>query len=332
MNYHIKTNLEDFFVRETIELKFNECGEFSYYLLQKTNLSTPEAVEIVSRKLKVSKKFINYAGIKDKKAVTEQAISIKNGPAKDFDFVKLKLKFLGKGKERLNLGDNSGNYFEIIVRNIKKKPKKIKNFVNYFDDQRFSGKNVEIGGAIVKKDFEKAADLIMKNDKKYGNVLNSYLGQNKNDFIGALRLFDKKILRIFIHSYQSYLWNLCISKKFEDKKYLKIKYSLGELNAPKEKIKNFSYPIAGFGTEKEDKILRGFLQKEKVSKMDFVIREIPELSSEGSERSVFAELKNLKFGNLEEDELNKGKKKIKISFELGKGSYATMAVKQMFSL
>jgi len=331
MNYHIKTNPEDFFVREIIGLKFDDLGEFSYYNLKKTNLSTQEAVDIISKKLHITKKFVNYAGTKDKKAVTEQNISIKGGPEKDFDFGNVKLKFLGRGKKRLNLGDNSGNYFEIIVRNIEKRPKKISCFVNYFDDQRFSGKNAETGRAIVRKDFEKAAEIILENDKSYGKIIQDYLERNKKDFIGALRLVDRKILRMFVHAYQSYLWNLCVSKTFEGKKCRKTRYSLGELNVPEEKTKNFSYPIAGFGTEKEDKILREVLQKEKISKRDFVIKEIPELSSEGSERSVFAELKNLKFGNLEEDELNKGKKKIKISFELGKGSYATMAVKQMFS-
>ena len=327
MVYKIKSVPEDFVVKEIIGLKFEDSG-FSYYNLKKTNLSVQEAAEIISKKLRINKKFINYAGTKDKIAITEQKISIKNGPERNFDFGNLKLEFLGKGKERINLGDNLGNYFEIVVRDIDKKPEKIKSFVNYFDDQRFSDKNVEIGKAIIKRDFKKAADFILE-DKKYGEMTKEYLEKNKNDFIGALRLIDRKILRMFVHAYQSYLWNLCVSENFERQKHNEIEYSLGKLNIPVEEDENPGFPIIGFGTE-EDGTVEEILAREKITRRDFIIKEIPELSSEGSERNVFAEIKNLNISELENDELNNGKKKVKISFELGKGSYATMAIKQLF--
>ena len=331
MSYLLKTIPEDFFVREIINLDFDDSGGFSYYCLKKINLSTAEAVEIISKKLYINRKFINYAGAKDKKAVTEQSISIKSGPQKNFDFENLKLEFLGRGEERINLGSSIGNYFEIVVRNIDKKPEKISKFVNYFDDQRFSSKNVEIGRAIVKKEFEKAAEFILESDRKYGPMIKDYLEENKKNFIGALRLIDRKILRMFVHAYQSYLWNLCISENFEHYKYNEIECSMGKLKVPVEETGELSFPIIGFGTE-DNGTVDEILGREKITRRDFIIREIPELSSEGTEREVFAEIKNLEIGKMEDDDLNEGKKKIKISFELGKGSYATMAIKQIFSL
>ncbi|MEM4336389.1 MAG: tRNA pseudouridine(13) synthase TruD [Candidatus Woesearchaeota archaeon] len=328
MEYKIKQLPEDFIVKEIILLECAEGGIFSYYNMTKKNLTTSQAVDIISKRTGINKKFINYAGTKDKRAITEQKISIKNGPEKNFDFGDLKLEFICKGKERINLGNNIGNFFEIVIRKVIKKPKKIKYFVNYFDDQRFSDNNVLMGKLLIKKNFKKAVEICAE-DKKYGRIIKEHIKKNKNDYIGALRKIDRKILKMFIHAYQSYLWNICVSKKLEEYSYKKIKCSTYLLNVPSKKIKNFYYPIVGFGTE-EDDIIKGMLKKEGIDKKNFVIREIPELSCEGSERNVFSKVKNLFISEVEEDEINKGNKKIKISFELEKGSYATMAIKQMF--
>ena len=73
------------------------------------------------------------------------------------------------------------------------------------------------------------------------------------------------------------------------------------------------------------------MKKENLTHSDFVIKQIPELSMEGDLRNAFTEIKNLKVGKTEKDELNSGKKKVKISFELGKGSYATMVVRKLLN-
>jgi len=317
MAYAIKTIPEDFYVKEIINLKIEEKGSFAYCLLKKIGFPTIEAVEFISKKLNIPRKNINFAGTKDKKAVTEQAVSIRNWQGKDFDFGKIKLEFLGYGNEPVNLGSNEGNYFEIIIRNIEKRPKERKWLINYFDDQRFSENNVDVGRAIVKRDFRKAAE-ILRNE----TVING------NDFIGALRIIDKKILTLYVNAYQSYLWNKCVSRIFEKQENRKIGYSLGELVIPDKKPKQSKYPLIGFGTGEDD--IKEILEEEKITPREFIIREIPELSSEGTLRNVVVEVKDLKIGDLESDELNKGKKKIKICFTLPKGCYATMFLKQLF--
>ena len=306
MGYQIKAVPEDFFVREIISIKTSEKGAFSYYWLKKTNHSTMEAAEIISKKLGIPLKKINFAGTKDKKAVTEQLISIKNGAKRNYDFGKITLEFFGCGEEPINLGNNEGNYFEIVLRDAGKKPKEKSWMINYFDEQRFSEKNVEIGSAIVKRDFKKAAGLLK-------------IENEKNDFVGALRKIDKKMLRMYVHAYQSYLWNKSVSELLDSKK--KIKYSLGELSIPGKKPKQFSFPIIGFGTD-ESKVKK-ILDEEKITPRDFIIRQIPELSSEGTEREVVVGIKDLKIEDL-------GNKIIKLSFALPKGCYATMFVKQLF--
>lgn len=306
----LKAVPDDFIVKEVIDLKIGK-GIYSYYTLKKRDYTTMSAVSLVAKKLGVKVKDIGFAGNKDRKAVTEQAISILNGPQRDFGFKDISLKFIGRGSERINLGANEGNSFELVVRNVDKQPEKKEFIINYFDEQRFSDDNVELGKMIVKGDFKKACDLLEK-EKEVAD----YLKISQNDYVGALKKINKKLLRLFVHAYQSFIWNATISE------YLK-----------KHKASKIKIPIAGFGTELEGEvgeIIKMILVKEKINLRDFVIKPLPELSSEGTERDLIAEIKNLKIGSLEADELNKGKKKIKISFFLQKGSYATLVVKQLF--
>lgn len=309
--FKIKTFPEDFIVKETIKLEMGD-GKYSYYLLRKKDYTTMKAVSIIAKKLKL--KEIGFAGAKDRRAITEQVISILNGPEKDFELKDINLKFLGKGSDRINLGDNEGNDFEIIVREISKKPEEKKFIVNYFDKQRFSRNNADIGKALVKGNFKKAVELM--GNGEYEKEAREYLKTNPNDYAGALRKISRKILIIFVHAYQSYIWN----KTAEE--YLKTNHA-----------ENIKIPIVGFGTELEGiigSIIKKILEAEGIVPRNFIIKQIPELSSEGSERNLVAEIKNLKIGELEDDELNKGMKKVMLKFFLQKGSYATEAIKQIF--
>ncbi len=306
----IKAIPEDFVVKEVIDLKTNS-GDYSFYTLKKRNYTTIKAVSFIAEKLNVNVKNIGFAGMKDKNAVTEQAVSIFGGPKKDFKFNDIELKFLGNGSERINLGDNKGNYFEIVVRNIEKVPKIKKFIINYFDEQRFSTNNAEIGKALIKGDFKNACDLL-KNEEEIADCLKTKPG----DYVGALRNINKRILHLFIHAYQSYIWNKTVEEYLKKKKSDKIKI-----------------PIVGFGTElggKIGEIINKILKEEKINPRDFIIRQIPAISSEGNERDLIAEISELEIGKLEADELNSGKKKIKLKFFLRKGSYATAVVKQLF--
>lgn len=310
--YKIKTIPEDFIVKEITDIKLKE-GDYSIFLLGKKKYTTIKAIQLIANKLKIKLKRIGFAGIKDKKAITEQYISIFNVDKDRVLNLKIKdisLRYIGKLDKPLSLGDLKGNKFRIIIRNINKKD--IKNFnknknkliPNYFGEQRFSKNNKEVGKNIVKNDFKKAISFIKK-DKEY--KIEDYLKKNKNNFIGALRLIPIKILKLYVHSYQSYLWNLTV------KKYLKVDNKLKKI------------PIIGFGAEIRDnkikKIIDDILKKEKINQREFIIRKFPELSSEGGERDLFIDIKNFKY---------KINKNIKLNFFLPKGCYATTVVEFLF--
>lgn len=314
--YQIKQIPEDFVVKEISSVKIEERGGYGYFRLRKRNRNTLGAVELIAGKMGINQKEIGFGGNKDKKAVTEQVISIRGGRKEKIKELKLKdieLEFLGYGEEPVTLGRLERNYFEIVVRHLDnfnfKTPKKI---INYFDEQRFGGNNAEIGRQIVKKNFGQAVKLI---DKK---ELEDYLARKKNDFVGALKLVPRRLLKLYVNAYQSRLWNETVKealKKREDvKELLLIGFGLRTGEIKNKEIK---------------KIIEKILEKEEITPEDFVIKQIPELSQEGGIRNVFVEVKNFKVLEKDEDELNPGKKKIKVSFSLPKGSYGTLVVKEM---
>lgn len=318
--YELKKVPEDFIVEEIPVREFEEDGIYLICLMRKINYNTEDAVQTLSRALGTTRKNISYAGTKDRNAVTYQYISLFKGTKERIQNLKLKdisLEIVGRSNAPLSLGDLKGNNFEITVRNLESDSKinKITKFPNYFDKQRFSVQNIDIGRAIVKKDYKEACGLIA-NDFQYGRMIKQTLDKESTNYIRALHQMPIKILLIFVHAYQSFLWNKTVEE------YLRIEQD------HKENI-----PLIGFTDLEDDDlkpILDKILKKEDITNRDFIIREIPHISLEGTERKLFMNIENLEIGNLEADELNKGKKKVKIKFFLEKGSYATMAIKHLF--
>ncbi|HLC58282.1 MAG TPA: tRNA pseudouridine(13) synthase TruD [Candidatus Nanoarchaeia archaeon] len=319
----VKQIPEDFIVEEIIDLKIDDKKQdYSIFRLTKKNWSTFNIIEKISERLQIPQKFIGYAGIKDRKAVTTQYISIYKINKEKIENLKIEdvnLEFVGYSKERINLGDLKENKFKITIRNLNKKiklPKKLQ-LENYFDSQRFGKDNNthEIGKLILKRNF-----------KEVCKILN--LEINNNDPIGALRKQPLKLLKFYISAYQSYIWNKNLNEIIKQNKSIKtIKSELGEISFSNKKIKPFKIPLLNFDTE-EDIILTKIMKEENISKLDFIIKQIPELIYASIEREAFIEIKNIK-SKFSKDELNKEKLKLVLEFNLPKGSYATMLIKKI---
>ena len=313
--YQIKQQPEDFIVKEISTIKLGIEGKYSYFWMKKRNYNTLQAVQQIAGMLKIFPKKIGYAGNKDKKAVTEQMISIEGIPKERAESMRMKdlsLQYKGCGDTRICLGDLEGNSFEITVRNIDTKPKLKKKFINYFGEQRFSTNNAEIGKAIVMKDFKKAVELILCGTGRAEEQMREYLGKNTNNYVGALKITHKKILMLYIHAYQSLLWNKAVQKHSSEKNEMT------------------EVPIIGFGIATPDKCTDEIMQSEGIKPRDFIIKQIPEISSEGATRQAVAEASEVSVSKLEDDELNPGMKKTTIKFILPKGSYATEYIRQLF--
>jgi len=297
----MKEKPEYFQVKEIINLNYNQHGKYAYILLKKRNYNTADCINIISKILKINKKEIGYAGIKDKLAITTQYISIPRLDKSKIDKIKLKdisLKFLGYGNERISLGFLNGNKFKI---RFEKEIPKINFFENYFDGQRFGiNKNNHIlGKLIIKRDFKKLNSLMEKSENNY-----EY----------------KTKLRFYLNSYQSYLFNLALSEYLSRYNSIEYPYSLGKFIFLKKKIPNFKIPLISFDAKLKGeigKIYKKILKKENIKLSDFLIKEIPFLVSDTQYRDAFVYVKDLnKNGNY-------------IYFSLPKGSYATILLKKL---
>jgi tRNA pseudouridine13 synthase len=313
--YEIKHLVEDFLVDEISNYSLKDSGKFYVFKLCKKGTNTLKAIDIISEKLGVKQKDIGYAGLKDKNAITSQYISILNYKSLDnnYDFNDIIIQKVGFRDEKLYPGCLKGNKFTIVVRNINTKPQYLSSMINYFGEQRFSKYNAEIGKLIIKQKFHDAILLIL--ETKFDKRLRDLYSKNKNNPISVLNYVGKTTLRIYLHAYQSLLWNKCVDIYKKTNK------------------KNILFPLIGFGIETDaltKPIIDNILSLEDLKLKDFIIRQLPELSLEGAERDVFIDVKNLIIGSLEIDEFNIGMNKCKISFELPKGSYATECIRQMF--
>jgi tRNA pseudouridine13 synthase len=320
--------------------KFRESdGDQLICVLQKKRWDTNIALNEIAKRLHVSRKRIGFAGTKDKRAVTTQRISlwkIKN--IENLRISDMKLTPLEYSDKRVELGDLWGNRFTIKVY-TKKSMKKLKKIPNFFGSQRFGDARPIthlVGKEIILGDFEEAVKMYLAKvfpaeskeaklarkklakDWDYAEALKyfpyglrfertllGHLALSENDYIGALRKLPKFLKIMFVHAYQSYLFNEFLKESIKKKK----KYKTGQLIGYESKIEN----------EIEEKILK----KERMAPENFFIRSMPEMSSRGERRELFIELKDLEV-------LEKGKDYRVVRFSLPKGCYATTAIDQLF--
>lgn len=261
---------------------------------------------------------------------------------------------------------------------------------NFFGIQRFGSVRPVthiVGKAIVEGDFEKAAMLyiaepfpdepdetktarqFVKDTRDYKEGLKTYplrLGHerammnhliaNPEDYPGAFRVLPQNLYRMFVHGYQSYIYNIIICRRIErgiplnqavDGDIVCFRNEAGLPDSSKtEKVTSetvnamnrliklgrafVTAPLPGFKTafasgvpgEIESEVLKEL----GVSLEGFNIEEFPEMSSKGTRRELLLQVEP-KF-EVGEDELNPGKSKAVLEFMLPKGSYATTVLRE----
>lgn len=306
--YVIKHVPEDFAVIEISEVKDEGAGKFSIFRLKKRDLTTFEAVSRLAGMWRVGIGDISCAGNKDRQGVTSQVCSVKGVKKEFIDSLSdsmMSVQFLGQRKEPVHTGELIGNKFCLVVRAVDEIPTIKSKFVNLFGEQRFSKRNAAIGRALIKRDFKSAARMIMEDNASMAPKMKIFM--DKNDYIGALRFVQRKLLLLFVHAYQSEIWNKAA------------------LNSRKDFL-----PIVGFDTTIDDDSIREILSEEGITPRDFVVKEFPEISSEGSQRKVCVEAAGVNVSGLSDDDFFPDKKKFTIEFMLPKGSYATEFIRQQF--
>ena len=214
----IKERLEDFIVSEIADIYPEGQGEYSLYILKKFNISTWDALGKIAKKLRISMDSIGYGGLKDKKAIAHQFITIKNGPKKDLKEKEFEIIYLGKTTKSMSKDLLIKNKFEIVVRDFQIKEEKfdkevelIRKFglANYFDEQRFGSikSSKEFAAKeIILGNYEKALYLMLaegspvdiEKTRKFRNCLKKYWRNFEKCLDLAEVNWEKNLIRFLI--------------------------------------------------------------------------------------------------------------------------------------
>jgi tRNA pseudouridine13 synthase len=185
----------------------------------------------------------------------------------------------------------------------------------------------------------------------------SHLVKHPKDYTGAFRRLPQRLRSILLQSYQSYLFNRFLSQRLlrgipinepqigdyvvktdsyglPTRTYIKATdQSLEDLRvAVKKKEMYVAVPLIGFkqfssgGVQGE--IEQAILESERVSPSDFYVSSMPEMSAPGEPRTALTPIIDIHMETPEKDELNLGKRKMRVSFTLHRGCYATIILRE----
>ncbi|CAO3631876.1 unnamed protein product [Cunninghamella echinulata] len=206
-------------------------GEYLQFHVYKSNIDTMGVCNLIAKSTKVPTKQLGYAGTKDSRAITVQAMTCFRGRPERFELVKEELAksgihignfaFVPKG---LTLGDLGGNHFTIVLRDVTGATEetitaslnslKTNGFLNYFGMQRFGTSTVlthEVGRCILQKKFSEASDLILMpregDTEAYANARN--LWKKTKDASATLAIMPKRATSEFklLKSYEMFPGN-----------------------------------------------------------------------------------------------------------------------------
>jgi tRNA pseudouridine13 synthase len=142
----LKCQPEDFRVEERTSFA-PDGGPFALYRVTKRGLGTPEAVEAILRRWRVSRDRLSYGGLKDRHAVTVQHVTIRNGPRRNLKQTGMEVAYQGQCSRPFEPRDIASNAFCIVLRDAagdeaaraaEALDATLRDGVpNYFDEQRF---------------------------------------------------------------------------------------------------------------------------------------------------------------------------------------------------
>jgi len=199
------------------------------------------------------------------------------------------------------------------------------------------------------RDFERAfREFPMK--LSFERTMIGHIKDHPTDYVGALRLLPYNLLMMFVHAYQSFLFNRILSERIRKGMSLRepevgdlvlplsktnvpdhdnsILVSIDNLEKATRNAKEGKAFVSGllYGTEsvfadgRMGEIERKIVEAEEISKLDFQIVGLREASSKGSRREILSSYKDLA--------INVGEGEATFQFTLTKGCYATTLLRE----
>lgn len=334
MHYILKREPEDFIVEEIPAVEPSGEGEYLLCELTRRNRELEETLAELCCALGIDRKRIGIAGVKDKRAITTQRISLKGVDEQRIRTIVLSratIRPLAHHFRPLFLGDLAGNRFTIVVRELSQPvaPTPPSQLINYFDAQRFSINNAQIGRALIKRDWRGAVELVLASSPQNRKQIRNHLDEHDKDHLGALMTLPRQRLRLYLHAYPSLLFNRLAAGHIAalGVPSYTLETPLGALCFPTAVIEPVDLPLPGFDTE-PDAALAQLLREEGIVRRDFIIRQLPGLSLEGGSRPLAVAVEQF---IAEEPQKEGDTYALRLRFTLPKGAYATMLVRQLLA-
>lgn len=194
---------------------------------------------------------------------------------------------------------------------------------------------------------------------RFERLMLRYLVENPTDFVGAFGQLPMKLQALFVQAYQSYLFNRFLSERIRsgfslnraevgdyavsvERSGLPLSRtgkvvtanSLTEIN---EAIKagkiRVALPLVGFRQRLSEgemgRIETQILEEEQVELTGFRVQEMHRISGQGELRPVVSPIRFFKMEGVSHDEELAGLQKARMSFMLLRGSYATIALREI---
>jgi len=190
----------------------------------------------------------------------------------------------------------------------------------------------------------------MPDSLSYEKIMVEHIVSSPGDWKGAIEKLPKNLQMMFVHAYQSYLFNHMLSERMKKGLPLNVPV-LGDTVIPldSDRIPQPENPVLTtqnnidlvaklvrsgrafititlFGSETKiadgemGEIERNIIEKEKISEKDFIVPGLPHCSSKGSRREIVCPVTGLSHRMTDAG--------YEISFSLSKGNYATCLLRE----
>ena len=369
------------------EVRRSDNGKYIVIRAKLREWDTNRFIIFLARELHISHKRITYCGTKDKHAVTTQYFSINHDfDPSTISISDCEILDWFRTDRMLALGDLIGNRFTVnlhlnrddigLLGDLLEELNASGGFPNYFGLQRFGsirtnthrvgkllveGKDEEaaleyiydpeIDTEYYRKDFASTMDarLALKEFPMHLNFERTLLGYmlEHGTLRGSLAAFPKNLGMMFVHAYQSYLFNRIVSMRIRElginsvnegdvlypvdglfnsdaRKEIRVNsMNRGILeDAVRQNRLRPSAPLIGFDTHLTDgpqgEFEKNILDEEGVNPGMFRLRSYPEFSSSGERRVVSCLQSDL---TINSDGI--------MEFNLGRGIYATSLIREI---
>lgn len=211
----IRQRPEDFLVEEQPLYEPAGEGEHVYLFVEKTNMTTMDAVRRIAKAFHVKRRDVGYAGLKDKRAITRQHFSVyQPDPIHDTSAVEhinfhpnLTVHWSERHTNKLRQGHHAGNRFVIRIRGVSPtktlSAKRVLDRLaetgvpNFLGEQRFGYRQNGhlLGRLLLLGDYEAFLDEMLgkSGENDVAALQEGREAYRRGDYAAALKVWPKKL-------------------------------------------------------------------------------------------------------------------------------------------